>query len=95
MPLGQGNLDNFIYSFSLLYQSTSMSQAAVISKESIIVTISYIKVTLFDLAIKYDKDNPGLSIEQTMMGLCHRYYLPSFDGSWVEDFFCNQVVFMK
>ena len=44
----EGSLDldlsyTFIYSFSLLYQPTSRSQAGIISKESIIVTFSHIK----------------------------------------------------
>ena len=40
--------------FSLLYQPTSRSQAAVISKENISVTFSDIKTKLefFDLAVK-------------------------------------------
>ena len=43
-----------------------MSQDAIISKESIIVTYSQIKaqVTKFDLAVKYVKINQGLSFEQ-------------------------------
>ena len=82
---GQGNIDldysyTLIFSFSLLYQPTSRSQAATISKESIIITFSHIKakVAKFDIAVKQLKVNLGLSFEQTIVGLCPQCYIPSF-----------------
>ena len=51
-----------------------------ISKKSTVFTFSYrkVKVSKFDLAIKYVKVTSGSSFEQTMMGRSPRCYIPSF-----------------
>ena len=81
--LGNTDLDyvyTFIYSFSLLYQPTPRSEAALISKESIIITFSHIKakVAKFDIDVKQLNVNLGLSFEQSIVGLCSRCYMASF-----------------
>ena len=51
-----------------------------VSEKSTVFTFSYrkLKLTKFDLAVKYVKVTPGSSFEQTMMGWSPRSYIPSF-----------------
>ena len=89
MMKGQGQGKTiFVCSFSLLCQPTSKSQAATISKDSIIVPILDIiaQAAKFDLTLKKVKFNPGLLCEQTMMGLSTGCYIPKFAKIEEEDF---------
>ena len=70
-----------------------MSQDAIISKVSIIVTFSHIKdeVAKFDLAVKYVNINTRFSFEQNIMSLnLHtKFHRNRPTGSWKQDFFLN------
>ena len=72
-------LNTHIHVLSFIHLPTFRSQAAIVSKESIVFTFSYRKAfTKFDLAIKQVKVNLGLSFEQTKVDPSPQCYIPSF-----------------
>ena len=84
MTLGQDQemtltLINYISSLTPLHVATFKSQAAIVSKISIVFAFPHVKayVSKIDLAVKYVKVILGSSFEQTMMGWSPRWYLPN------------------
>ena len=85
MTLGQDQektltLINYISSLTPLHVAvTFKSQAAIVSKISIVFAFPHVKayVSKIDLAVKYVKVILGSSFEQTMMGWSPRWYIPN------------------